>query len=448
VVNTKRRSRTRGWLLLGCAGVVIACSCADAHVGCSPTLTCALRDARFAPPLTPDAGPHACDPTRRRCAVSQLSAGGAHTCAVTVASELLCWGDDSQHQLGEALPQPIESDAALPDAGLDIARFVLVAREVKQVAAGGAHTCALGEDGNVRCWGRNTDGQVDSAISKQASPKPHKLNVQGATQIAAGAAHSCAVVPAGVMCWGSARYGQVGREIADTPLLPELVANTDGAVEVAAGVRHSCARLMTGRVLCWGELFDPDSGDMRATPVATPVEGLTDATSIVAGAGHSCALRAAGVVTCWGANTRGQLGNGTTDATAVPTPVMLPVVLRIAAGGTEREGQWLAHTCAVDTSFHVWCWGNNSSGQLGAGSTEAPDAPSPQAVRARAGQTDTYLTDVTAISLGGRHSCALESGGPVVCWGDNSLEQLGASTQEKLQFGRVVRAARFGRGGR
>jgi alpha-tubulin suppressor-like RCC1 family protein len=250
------------------------------------------------------------------------------------------------------------------------------------------------------------------------------------------------------VCWGSARYGQSGRELRDAALAPELVPDTGGAVEVAAGVRHTCARLDTGRVLCWGELIDAATGEARPTPMATPVAGLDDATSITAGAGHSCALQAARTVVCWGANDSGQLGNGSTDASATPVTVTvtdLPVALSVAAGGGERDGQLVGHSCAVDTSFHVMCWGRNAEGQLGAGKTERAQEPVPVAVLGRPDQEDPYLTDVVALDLGAFHSCALDHDGPVLCWGDDEFGQLGRSERDDPIFGRAVRVGRFGR---
>jgi alpha-tubulin suppressor-like RCC1 family protein len=445
VVNTERAKR-RGFLMLATAAIAIACGTTDAHMSCSPTPTCSLRDARFTPPAIVDAGPRECNTSRKRCAVSRISAGDMHSCAIAAAGDLFCWGDDSQQQLGQNLPDASTNDAAIVDAGPDITRFTRVLDQTTDVAAGGAHSCAMREDGAVLCWGRAAEGQVDGTARQQPATAPRKVDVQGATQITAGAAHSCAVVPAGVVCWGSARYGQSGRELRDAALPPGLVPDTSGAVEVAAGVRHTCARLDTGRVLCWGELIDAATSEARPTPVATPVAGLEDAVAITAGAGHSCALRADRTVVCWGANDSGQLGNGSTDASATPVSVTdLPIALAVAAGGGERDGHLAGHSCATDMSFHVMCWGRNLEGQLGTGKTERAQEAVPVSVLGRPDQEDPYLTDIVALDLGAFHSCALDHDGPVVCWGDDTVDQLGRSERDDLVFGRAVRVARFGR---
>jgi alpha-tubulin suppressor-like RCC1 family protein len=432
--------------MLATAAIVIACNTTDAHVSCSPTLTCSLRDSRFAPPEVPDAGPRACDTSRKRCAVTRVSAGGAHSCAIGAAGDVLCWGDDSQHQRSQNLPEAPTNDAAVPDAGPDITRFSRVLDHATDVAAGGAHSCAMRDDGAVLCWGSNAEGQLDGTPRQQPATTPREVDVRGALQLAAGAAHSCAVVTEGVVCWGSARYGQVGRELRDAALTPGLVPDTSGAVEVAAGVRHTCARLDTARVLCWGELIDAATGEARPTPLATAVDGLEDATAITAGAGHSCAVKAGGTVVCWGQNDSGQLGNGSTDASATPVGVTgLPTALSVAAGGGEREGQLVGHSCALDTSFHVMCWGRNLEGQLGAGKAEHAQELVPVSVLGRPEQSDQYLNDIVALDLGGFHSCALDHDGPVFCWGDDALDQLGRSETDEASFGRAVRVARFGR---
>lgn len=415
---------------------VIACSTSDTHVDCSPTLTCTLKDTGFKPPAKVDAGPTPCDSSQMRCRATAIAAGGAHSCAIARARELFCWGNNSDGQLGEP-----SSDE---DAG-SRTQFVPALELAQKVSAGAAHTCALTEDGSIFCFGRNDQGQVSGVASGIKVYSPRRLELERATEIAAGEAHTCAVVGQGVVCWGSAAFGQVGREVADAALTPDLVPGTAGAVEVAAGVRHSCARLKSGRVLCWGELIDGSSGDAVATAEVVEVIGLEDATAITAGAGHSCALRAGGEVVCWGANASGQLGDGTTRASAAPVAVVgLATTLHIAAGGGLRDGRLVGHTCAIDKSFFVQCWGRNVEGQLGIG--RADDSARPVAVLGPTDQSDEpNLADMIGIAAGGFHSCSLDHDGPVFCWGDDTSGQLGANNRRTVSFGRATRATRFSR---
>jgi alpha-tubulin suppressor-like RCC1 family protein len=435
--------------------LALACGGKDAHVGCSPTLTCSLDDARFDPPAEHDAGPPACEQKEHRCRAETIAAGRAHTCAIAPAGELLCWGDGSQGQLGDgrvrgglrgdggntdddggadAVPTP----GASTDADLDAGPLIPVLDRATAVAAGGAHSCAIVGDGRVFCWGRGTEGQVDGVPTGEV-PVRKPLEVVGvgkATDISAGEAHTCAVTERGVVCWGSARHGQIGVEVGGPLLLPGLVPGTEGAVEVSAGARHTCARLESRRVSCWGEQFDND-GEMRANAEARAVAGLDDAIEIAAGAGFTCALQSNGKVVCWGLNDAGQLGDGTKRASATPVEVQgLELSLAIATGGAERDGELTGHACAVTKSFFVQCWGRNREGQLGVGS--GPDATRAAVVRGLPGEEDDepFLPDVTAIVAGGFHTCSIDHDGPVICWGDDSLGQLDASPKTDQAFGR------------
>jgi alpha-tubulin suppressor-like RCC1 family protein len=420
---------------------VLACSMCDTHVSCAPTLTCTLNDARFKPPPVVDAGPTPCDASQRRCRAIAVAAGGAHTCAIARAGELFCWGSDSDGQLGR---MPAAAAASDEDAGSEI-DFTPVLQMAKRVAAGGAHTCVLVEDGSLFCFGRDDHGQVSGSANKKPVLRPRRVALDGVTQIATGDAHSCAVVRDGVACWGSAAYGQVGREVMDGALAPELVPGTESAVEVATGTRHSCARTKNGHVLCWGELIDPDTG--TALPVAEPTEvpGLTDATAIAAGAGHSCAIRQSGEVVCWGNNESGQLGDGTTHESTTPVSVAsLPPAVHIAAGGAESDGKLVGFTCAVDRGFYAQCWGRNVEGELGIG--HADDSSRPSGVLGLEGESDEpYLGDIIALAAGAFHMCVLDNNDRVLCWGDDRSGQLGATGNRKASFGRVSRAVRFSR---
>jgi alpha-tubulin suppressor-like RCC1 family protein len=195
--------------------------------------------------------------------------------------------------------------------------------------------------------------------------------------------------------------------------------------------------------VCWGELIDEGSGQPMALPDATLVSALDDAVEITAGAGQSCARRASGQVVCWGNNDNGQLGDGTRMASASPVSVIgLTHALHVSAGGGERDGQLVGHSCAVDTDFHVQCWGSNAEGQLGTG--EGPDSSKPAVVLGFADEADQpYVDNTIALSAGAFHTCSLDHDGPVVCWGDDGSGQLGVTPQSAPPFGRATTVERF-----
>ena len=437
------------------AFAIAALSCAgrDANVSCEPTLTCTLHDSRFDPGPEVDAGPDRCRAEDERCRASQIAAGARHACAAARAGELLCWGDDSEGQLGVGSvgddAGTLEADAGVADEqdALD-AGLRTALQHVERFAAGGAHTCALTADDELYCWGRDAEGQVDGTPADQPIRSPKRVDLPEPTAVSAGGSHTCAVAENGVWCWGSARFGQSGSEIVEEGALgPELVAGTEDAIEVAAGARHTCARTKDGHVLCWGELIDPDTAEPRATAQPELVAELDHVIEIAAGAGHSCALRDDGRVWCWGLNTSGQLGDGTTRSRATPVQVQgLERSLHIAAGGLELDGALVGHSCVETTGFLARCWGRNHEGQLGTG--DAQDSATATVVSA---ETDTpqserlYLDDVVGIAAGGQFSCSLDDNGPVRCWGANDRDQLGLRHSDRAVFGRPSNVRRFSR---
>ena len=186
------------------------------------------------------------------------------------------------------------------------------------------------------------------------------------------------------------------------------------AVSITAGNYHTCALLNTGAVNCWGYNGTGELGNDTTTNSSAPVavaaftDGAT-AVSITAGSFHTCALLNTGAVNCWGWNVYGQLGNdSTTDSSA---PVAVTAFTDGATAVSITAGEY--HTCALLNTGAVNCWGYNSDGELGNGTTT--DSSAPVAV---ATFTDGSATAVS-ITAGGYHTCALLNTGAVNCWGRN-----------------------------
>jgi predicted aconitase with swiveling domain len=191
------------------------------------------------------------------------------------------------------------------------------------------------------------------------------------------------------------------------------------------------ASLSTG-VKCWGANWAGQLGDGttegRSSPIDVP--GLSGIAAITAGMRHTCALTTAGTVKCWGENDDGQLGDGATSDRHIPTDVT-QLDQRIAAIAASR-GIAQGSTCALTVDGGLKCWGDNSAGQLGDGTTTDRTVPT---------DVSGLAANVSSFTLGRWHACALIAGGRVKCWGSDVDGQLGVGSPVHQPTPANVRAA-------
>jgi alpha-tubulin suppressor-like RCC1 family protein len=207
------------------------------------------------------------------------------------------------------------------------------------------------------------------------------------------------------------------------------ISNCTTVLQTTAGGDFVCALLADGTVRCWGGNdygvlgYDPFNFPSSLTP--TPMPNIGGVIAIGAGSGHMCAVLASGAVECWGGNGDGQLGNGFTDGNPHPSPV--PVCLSGAGVGCTPLTNATAvfggatDSCAIANGGHVYCWGNNVMGQVGA----APSSrmPNPVEVCAVGGCGGGFIGDASPIkqvAIGFTHTMALDQAGNVYCWGTNN----------------------------
>ena len=246
------------------------------------------------------------------------------------------------------------------------------------ISTGGRHTCAVTTAGGLECWGLNEQGQLGDGTTTQRATRAGVTGLTtGVAAVSAGASHTCILTTSGGLeCWGNNISWQLGsrdsRPIRTTPL--DVTGLTSGVTAVSAGLFHTCALTTAGGLKCWGFNFDGQVGDGIAfgflSPTPVDVIGLTSGvTAVSAGSSHNCAVTTAGGIKCWGWNDFGQLGDGTSTARDSPVDVvgLTQGVSAVSAG--------LRHTCAVTTSGRLKCWGWNDSGQLGDGTTIGSAAP-------------------------------------------------------------------------
>jgi alpha-tubulin suppressor-like RCC1 family protein len=281
--------------------------------------------------------------------VVALSAGGLHTCALTTAGGVLCWGYNRDGQLGDG------------GGGVACGGFEEVCRltptpvsglgsGVAALSAGAVHTCALPASGGVKCWGSNGGGQLgDGTQDSRLTPVDVSGLSSGVIALSDAAGHTCALTASGgVKCWGINYFGQLGDGGGGITCHPDLdrfcrvtpvdvVGLSSGVVALSAGDYHTCALTTAGGVLCWGWNWHGQLGDggggvacggfkkevCRLTP--TPVSGLgSGVTALSARLYHTCALTPSSGVKCWGSNWYGQLGDGTRTDRPTPVDVIWP----------------------------------------------------------------------------------------------------------------------------
>ena len=374
--------------------------------------------------------------------VFDIAAGFEHSCALVGDGRVRCWGDNSAAQgLGAGATDFTGATPAseIPDVDLGEAR-------AESISAGGHTTCVVLLNGQVRCWGGNSHGEVGlvgiDSLGDDEAPNSTAFDVDFGTdlralQVATGWMHTCALFENGtVRCWGLGQHGQLGNgstedwgNTDERSVAKQADVRLNGrAVQVTVGQYHSCALLESGQVVCWGDnqygqlgLGNTiNMGDNETALQAVNLGPDTKAVQIGAGDGFTCALLDAGSVRCWGANYYGQLGLGNTDeaskttspSTSAHNVKLGPIddIDTLSVGG--------GHSCVVYHAGKLRCWGFGGYGQLGIGNTTwvgasadaIPDSSSYDAVVG----DDLQVARVEQYTY---HTCAMLTTGAVRCWG-------------------------------
>jgi len=229
--------------------------------------------------------------------------------------------------------------------------------------------------------------------------------------------HGCATRGTQVVCWGDNTAGEAGAgiPIGSSSSTPVVVSGISGAREIVVGQDHTCAFDSGGDLYCWGSATLGQNGGTTSTSTPTFVSTTAGPELLTAGINHTC-VNTYGGVRCWGSNSNGQLGDGTTtNRSASTTAPGLEGTVSLAAGHS--------HTCAVRADGTARCWGSNSAGQLGDGTTTQ---------RLTATQV-SGITDAVEVAVGWYHTCLRRSNGTVSCFGDGAYGQTGDGTaQDRL----------------
>ena len=351
--------------------------------------------------------------SKKHSAFASMITTGEQSCALLDTGGLRCWGSGTSGQIG---------DGGLTNrlTPVDVSGLT---SGVSAVSSGNYHVCALLNTGAVKCWGYNNKGQLGNSQVSLYVPEKTAVSVtglsSGVSAISAGNNFTGALLTnGGVKCWGNNSEGQLGNGTTTDSSSPVTVSGlSSSAISIATGYTHACAVLTNGTVKCWGSNSSLELGN--GNPVGrstTPVDVLylgTGVKSVAAGGSHSCALFNAGNVKCWGSNSYGQTGNsflhwqtGVADVGNLNSSA-----ISIDLGNS--------HSCAVLSTGAVRCWGLNNYSQLGNGGTTNTHLPV---------TVSGLSSGVTSVSGGVSYSCATISDGGVKCWGINSWGTLGDGT--------------------
>ncbi len=306
----------------------------------------------------------------------QVEAGVGHACGITTDDRAYCWGGNQYGQLGDGSGD----NRNVPGAVVGNHRF-------RQISAGQFHTCAITTTNDAYCWGRNVEGQAGTGADAIRYRRPVKVSLARKFQIvSAGARHSCGVTTAHkALCWGAGGSGQLGNNGTGGKRTPVAVAGGLSFLNVSAGDQatrgsgyYSCGVATDNRAYCWGDNLDGQLGDGTTTRRLKPtaVAGAISFGNISAGTDHTCGVSTTNVGYCWGYNYYGALGDGgplgdQADVHRTPFAVVGGHAFKRVTGGR-------THSCGVTTTGAAYCWGGNTGGQLGDGTTSfASSTPGP-----------------------------------------------------------------------
>ncbi|TAK24014.1 MAG: hypothetical protein EPO40_24945 [Myxococcaceae bacterium] len=318
--------------------------------------------------------------------VTQIAAGGVHSCARLSDGSARCWGYNRHNEFGDGteldhvIPVVVPTFAGALEVHSGINRMCALITDgsvrclnshltapsstARQFVLGGDQnwTCQRLAGGTVQCWGANDHGELGDGTTTAHAMPADVPGLRGVTFLATGGHSTCAVLDdATVRCWGYNAQGQLGDGTRIDRTAPVAVLGLTGVVDLAIGGSHSCARLRDGTVQCWGNGSSGQLGDgapIRSVPAMVP--GLTNVAQIVSGTQHSCSLMTGGTVRCWGSNSFGVLGDG--SSMVQRTPVAVSGLSDVSSLASTRN-----HVCALRATGDVLCWGHNGEGEIGDG---------------------------------------------------------------------------------
>lgn len=342
---------------------------------------------------------------------ASVSGGWDATCAIRGDKTLWCWGNNAYGELGTG---NTTSELSPVQVGTSAGWA--------SVSVGQESACGTRTDGTLWCWGQNYVGQLGTGDTNvDLSPVQVGTSADWAS-VSVSYSSACATrTDETLWCWGSNAYGQLGLGNYTDQHSPVKVGTaTDWATVSTQVAATACATRTNGTLWCWGDNTDGELGIGNTTSQPSPVQvgtATTWARVSTDGSLYTCATRTNRTLWCWGDNTYGELGTNNTTSELSPIRVGTATTwVSVSAGNG-------ANTCATRADRTLWCWGQNYAGQLGTGDTNVHLSPV---------QVGT-ATSWTGVARGLEFGCAARADHSLWCWGSNYFGQLGlGDTTDRL----------------
>ncbi len=357
----------------------------------------------------------------------KISPGVFHSCGIKMDNTLWCWGQNNFGQLGDGTTTNRTAPVQVSGGGswLDV-----TARGAQYQSNPNANsgTCAIKAGGDMFCWGSNLyDALGRPGAAAGDANVPTAVAFTGSWKKLAGGYYSMCAIRSDdrLFCWGNDLYGQLGdgagnstghlaREVSSGGTWKEITSDSLFNVTM-------CGIKSDDTAWCWGHGGDRrmgngvDSAD-RFIPTAISTTGVTTWKKLAQGSNHGCGIKTDDTAWCWGNNTEGQLGIGSTILQN--TPVQVSTVngatwKDISAGSTA--------TCGTRTDDTAWCWGYGQEGNLGNGGVINSDVP----IQVSGGAKWKYVSTAWA-------ACGIRANDTLWCWAENFYGAVGNGTTTQV----------------
>jgi alpha-tubulin suppressor-like RCC1 family protein len=345
-----------------------------------------------------------------------IGVGYNNACGIQSSGAMFCWGNAAAGRTLQYGTTPMQIGTATDWAS---------------VAVSSATVAALRSSGAVYLWGDNGVGQAGMAqLGDVAQPAPIGGDVAAWSSVVPGTSHSCGISGGKAYCWGLAGDGALGEGTIGNAYAAIRIG-LDHWLSVTTGDGGACGLRSDSALLCWGYNFAAGVGLGGTDPVTPPTRigastwSALGAAAIDNHAGSFCAVRD-GALSCWGDNTSGQLGIGSISA-----PELAPAIVTAPPSTAWIEVSTGAHSCAIRGDQALFCWGENTGGQLGNGTSGAP-VTSPPATAVSGSWLHVVTTQFAGNTGHTGQTCGIRTDHTLWCWGFDNATQIQQSAPAQL----------------